>query len=43
MNLIADILGYETNWQDWDNLNEKIGCDDYVEKTRATCILKLKQ
>lgn len=41
MELLARCAGYEFAWQDWQHLEDPIGCDDYLARTRHTCILRL--
>lgn len=40
MKLIAECLGYNIYWSDWTNLDDALGCDDYVNKSRHTCVLE---
>jgi hypothetical protein len=43
MELLAKCAGYSLAWQDWSELDDPLGCDDYVQRKRYTCILRLDE
>jgi 2-polyprenyl-3-methyl-5-hydroxy-6-metoxy-1,4-benzoquinol methylase len=37
--LLAECYGYQTRWCDWSTVKDTTDCDDYIARTRFTCIL----